>query len=92
MSVDPSAGPDGRVPRHVWALLVVIVLILGFAVGGTVRAALRPAHPAQAHSSAALSAEPLSTIGSSPVAQLATPSASPSVSANPAAAPAAPAV
>ena len=42
MSVDPSAGPDGRVPRHVWALLLVIVVVLGFAVGGTVRSALRP--------------------------------------------------
>ena len=72
MTVDPSAGPDGRVPRHVWALLVVIVLILGFAVGGTVRAALRPSSLAKARPAVAAEAQagPLTTIGSTPVAQL----------------------
>jgi lipoprotein-anchoring transpeptidase ErfK/SrfK len=40
VSVVPAAGPDGRVPRYVWALLLVVLLVLGFALGGSLRAAL----------------------------------------------------
>ncbi|MFI5101684.1 MAG: hypothetical protein ACHQE5_14410, partial [Actinomycetes bacterium] len=35
----PSSGPAGRFPRHVWVLLVLIVLVLGFALGGSLRTA-----------------------------------------------------
>ncbi len=35
----PSSGPAGRIPRHVWVLLALIVLVLGFALGGSLRTA-----------------------------------------------------
>ncbi len=35
----PSPGPAGRLPRHVWVLLALFVLVLGFALGGSLRAA-----------------------------------------------------
>jgi L,D-transpeptidase catalytic domain len=37
----PESG--GRVPRHVWALLVLVVFVLGFAVGGSLRTVMTPA-------------------------------------------------
>jgi L,D-transpeptidase catalytic domain len=40
VSVDLPVGPAGRVPRHVWVLVVVVIVVLGFAVGGVVRAAV----------------------------------------------------
>ncbi len=38
-SVSPD-GPASRLPRHVWVLLVLVVVVLGFAVGGSLRSAL----------------------------------------------------
>ena len=71
-----SATPDSsfvpaqsQVPRHVWALLAVVVLILGFAVGGATRTALEPPIVLQAAAAGALAA-PLATVGTSPVAQV----------------------
>ena len=63
MSVVPAAGPVGRVPRHVWALLIVAVMVLGFALGGTLRPALAfgRAHPARAGTG---SGAPMSLTGS----------------------------
>jgi len=40
MSVAAETAPKGRVPRHVWVLLLVAVLVLGFALGGAVRTAV----------------------------------------------------
>jgi len=40
MSVAAETAPKGRVPRHVWLLLLLAVLVLGFALGGTVRTAV----------------------------------------------------
>lgn len=40
LSVIATSRPDGRIPRHVWALLLAAVLVLGFALGGSVRTAL----------------------------------------------------
>lgn len=40
MSVVPAPAREGRVPRYVWALVIVAVLVLGFALGGTLRTAV----------------------------------------------------
>lgn len=70
----PEAGPtQGPVPRHVWVLVTVFVFVLGFAVGGTLRTALQPAHVAAGKASAGgsqLVAVPLATIGSVPIADV----------------------
>ena len=52
----PTSGPAGRLPRHVAVLLIVLVLVLGFALGGSLRAAVasgpsQPAPPAVGHGS-----------------------------------------
>jgi len=41
----PTPGPAGRLPRHVAVLLVLLVLVLGFALGGSLRAALASPEP-----------------------------------------------
>ena len=66
---DPGTGAESQVPRHVWALLAVVVLVLGFAVGGATRTALEPSPVTQA-AAARGSAVPLATVGTSPVAQV----------------------
>jgi hypothetical protein len=65
VSVIPSAGPAGRVPRHVWALLAVVVFVLGFAIGGSLRTALAPVPGPQAGSPATSSARtvPVADVG-----------------------------
>ena len=40
MSFVAETAPQGRVPRHVWALILVAVLVLGFALGGALRTAI----------------------------------------------------
>lgn len=52
MSVVPSSSGTGRVPRHVWALLAVVVFVLGFAIGGSLRTALTPVRGSSAGSMA----------------------------------------
>ena len=49
----PTPGPASRLPRHVAVLLVLLVLVLGFALGGSLRSAIasgppQPATPAAA--------------------------------------------
>jgi lipoprotein-anchoring transpeptidase ErfK/SrfK len=73
--VDPLV-PGGRVPRHVWALLILVVLVLGFAVGGSARTALEPTGAASPRFALPAAAAPLATLGTAQVAQVA--SAAPS--------------
>lgn len=67
--IDPDTSAESRVPRHVWALLAVVVLVLGFAVGGATRTALEPS-PATQAAAARNAVAPLATVGTSPIAKV----------------------
>src|SRR5213078_69788 len=68
----PARGAAAGVPRHVLALVLMVVAVLGFAVGGSLHAALASPLPAQSKATlvAASAAKPPSalTAGAKPVA------------------------